>query len=59
MQDQIALSNHIGTINFADPVNTKRAHEELVSQVRSETIHIGNKYKVQIKPFYFGWDNGT
>ena len=38
-----------------DPVSMRKAHEELMKQVRSDTIHISNKYRVQIEPIYFEW----
>ena len=43
-------SSHMGCINMAGPANIRKAHEELMSQVRTEAIHITNKYKIQIEP---------
>ena len=43
-------------MNFMDPDNMRKAHEELTKQVRNEAIHISNKYKVQLEPFYFEWE---
>ena len=53
---KMVLSSHMGDINFADPDNTRKAHKELMTRVRTEAIHISNKYKVQIEPLHFGWD---
>ena len=50
------LSSHIGSINFADPVSIRKAHKELMRQVKDEASHITNKYKVQLEPFYFEWE---
>ena len=53
---KIVLSSCIGDINFMDPVNTRKEHEELMNQVRNGAICIINKYKVQIEPLHFEWD---
>ena len=54
---KIALSTVIGGISFADPVNTRKAHEELMNQVRNKAIHVSHKYKVKIEPFYIEWNS--
>ena len=46
----------MGGINFADPGNIRKAHEELMTQVRTRTKHISNKYKIQIEPIQSEWD---
>ena len=51
-----ALKSCISNINFTDPVNIRKAHEELMNQVRNKVIHTSNKYKVQIEPLNFEWD---
>ena len=43
-------------MNFVDPVNTRKIHEEIVNQVRNGAIHISNKYTVQTEPLQFQWD---
>ena len=40
------LGSHVGSINFADLTNIRKAHEELMHQVRTKAIHISNKYKI-------------
>ena len=50
------LNSHMGGIKFADPVNTRKAHKELVIQVRPTAIYISNKYTVQLEPLHFEWD---
>ena len=52
----MALSSHLGGISFADPTNIRRAHEELMTQVGTKSMHIGNKYKIQIEHIQFEWD---
>ena len=63
----MALCGHSGSINFEDPATwvastlhiqptSENAHEEMMSQVRTQTIHSSNKCKIQIKPIQFGWD---
>ena len=52
----IAISSHLGTINFVDQTNIREVHKELISLVRTETIHISNKYKTQTEPTQFEWD---
>ena len=37
---KIALSSHMGSINFADPANIRNVHEELMTQVRTKAVHI-------------------
>ena len=51
-----ALINTIHNINFADPVQTRRAHETLMHDVNREAQYISNKYSMQIDPLYFEWD---
>ena len=46
----MVLSSCVGGINFVDPANIRKAHKELVIQVRTKAIHISNKYKMQIEP---------
>ena len=46
----------MGSINFADPANIRKVHEELTSQIRTKAIHISSKYKIQIEPIHFEWD---
>ena len=53
---KVELSSHIGGIIFMDPVSLRKAHKELIKQTRSDAIHINNKYKVQLEPFYFEWE---
>ena len=53
---KIAFSSCIDGINFANPVNSRKEHEELMKEVRNEAIHISNKYKVQIEPLCLKWD---
>ena len=53
---KVALSSHIGGIHFMDPVTMRKAHKELMKQIGSKAIHISNKYKVQLEPFYFKWE---
>ena len=50
-----ALSRHMGSINFVDPANIRKVHEERMSQVRTEATHISNKHKTQLKPIQFEW----
>ena len=52
----MALSSHMGGIIFADPANIRKGYEELMTQVRTEAIHISNKYRIQIEPIQFEWD---
>ena len=52
----MALSSHMGNINFADPADIWKAHKELIIQVRTKAIHNSNKYKTQIEPPQFEWD---
>ena len=53
---EIALSNHVGGITFVNPVNTRKAHVELMNQVRNKAMDNSNKYEVQIEPLYFEWN---
>ena len=53
---KMALSSHTGGINCAVPADIRKAHEELMTQVRTKAIHISNKYKIQIEPIQFDWD---
>ena len=46
----------MGGINFADPAYIRKAHEELMTQVRTEAIPISYKYKIKIEPIQFEWD---
>ena len=43
----------MGSINFADQANIRKAHKELMTQVRTEAIHISNKYKIHIDLIQF------
>ena len=43
-------------INFTDPGSMKKVHEELMKQAKSNAIHISNKCKVELEPFYFEWE---
>ena len=52
----MVLSSHVGSINYAAPANIRKAYEELMSQVRTEAIHISNKYTIQIEPIQFECD---
>ena len=52
---KMTLSSNMSGNNFADPVNTRKAHEELMTQGRTKAIHISTKYKVQIEPLHFEW----
>ena len=53
---KMALNTCMGGINFTDPANIRIAHEELMTQVRTEVIHISNKYKMQVEHIQFEWD---
>ena len=53
---RMALHSHMGSINFADSTNIRKVHKELISQVRTEAIHISNKYKIHVEPIQFEWD---
>ena len=53
----MVLSSHVGSINLADPANIGKAHEELMVWVRTESIHIRNKLKIQVEPIQFEWDS--
>ena len=46
----------MGDINFADPANIRKAHKELMTQVRTKAIYISNKYKIQVEHIQFEWD---
>ena len=50
---KMMLSSCMGSINFADPANIRKVHEDLMIQVRTKTIHTGIKYKIQIKSIQF------
>ena len=50
---KMALSS---CINFAYPANIRKAHEELMTQVKTKAIHISNKYEIQIECIQFEWD---
>ena len=52
---KVALTSCVGSINFADSVCMRKAHEELMKHVRSKAIHISSKCKTQLEPFYFEW----
>ena len=43
-------------INFADPLQIRRAHEAVMHEVNREAICIGTKYSVKMEPMYFQWD---
>ena len=40
---RLVLNSHGGGINFVDPVNIRKVQKELMSQVRTEALHISNK----------------
>ena len=42
------LSGCVGGINFVDPTDIRKAHKELMIQVRTTSIH-----KIQIEPIHF------
>ena len=50
------LCQAILNINIADPIQTKRAHNDLMHEVNREAIYIGIKYSVKMEPMYFEWD---
>ena len=52
-----AICSHVGSINFADPANIRQVHGILMNEVRNEATQISNKYKIQIEPMQFKWDN--
>ena len=43
---KMTLSSWMGGFNFADPANIRKAHEELMTQVRTKAMHISNKNKI-------------
>ena len=43
-------------VKFANPVQTRRAHEDLMNDVNREVRYIGTKYSMQIDLLYFQWD---
>ena len=43
---KMSLSSYVGGINFTGPANIRKKHKELMIQVRTEAIHISNKYKI-------------
>ena len=47
---KLLLSNCMGGINLTDPANIRKAHEELMIQIRTKAIHTSNKYKIQVEP---------
>ena len=51
-----ALWYTIQNVNFADPTETRKAHEALMCDAYRETKYIGTKYSVWIDPLYLGWD---
>ena len=53
---KMVLRNHVGSINFADPVNIRKAPKEQMNHVGTNVIPISNKYKIQIEPIKFEWD---
>ena len=53
---KMVLRSHMDDINFADPANISKAHKEVMTQVRTEAIHISNKYKIQVDPIQIKWD---
>ena len=53
---KMVLSSCMGGITFSDPANIRKAHIELVIQVRTESIHISNKCRTQIEPIHLEWD---
>ena len=44
---KMVLSSHVVSINIVDQASIRKAHEELMTQVKTGAIHIGNKYKIQ------------
>ena len=50
------LSSHIGSINSVDAANIRKAPEDLMNQIRTDAIHISNKYEIQIEPIPCEWD---
>ena len=52
---RMALHSCMGSINFANPANIRKVHKELMNQVRTNAIHINNKYKMQVEPIQFKW----
>ena len=53
---KIVLSGCVGGINFADLANIRKAHKELMNQVRTNTVHISHECKIQIMPIQYKWD---
>ena len=53
----MALSSHMGRINFADPSNIRKVHKEIITWVRTEALHISSKYKMQTESVQFQWPN--
>ena len=49
-QIKAALPQAIQHINFADPIQTRMAHETLMHEVNRDAICIGMKYSVKIEP---------
>ena len=52
---KMVLSSHVGGITFADLANIRKSYKELMTEVRSEAIHISNKYEIQVNPIQFEW----
>ena len=52
----MVLRSCVGSIKFVHPANIRKAHKELMMQIRTEAIHIVIKYKIQIEPIQFEWD---
>ena len=50
------LRNTIQNVNFADPIQCRRAHESLMHDVNRHTRYIDTKYSMQIDPLYFERD---
>ena len=48
---KMELSSHVGSINFVDPANIKKDHKEIKTWMRTEAIHISNKYRIQIETY--------
>ena len=51
-----ALRNTVQNVNFADPFQTRRAHETLMHDVKRKVRYIDTKYSMQIDPLYFESD---
>ena len=54
--NKMALRNTIQTVNFADPAQTRMAHETLMHYVNRELRCLSIAYSMQIDPLYFEQD---